>query len=85
MPFQSEPCPHMNEGIRTEIREFLNSLENQHSGIKNNFYQSILKVSTAVKSSSSKEKTKCEKCGNDCTGKVCSVCSVVLKLKENQT
>ena len=85
MPFQSEPCPHMNEGIRTEIREFLNSLENQHSGIKNNFYQSILKVSTAIKSSSSKEKTKCEKCGNDCTGNVCSVCRVVLKLKENQT
>ncbi len=27
LPFQSEPCPHMNEGIRTEIREFLNSLE----------------------------------------------------------
>ena len=45
IPFQSEPCPHMNEGIRTEIREFLNSLENQHSGIKNNLYQSILKVS----------------------------------------
>ena len=85
MPFQSEPCPHMNEGIRTEIREFLNSLENQHSGIKNNFYQSILKVSTAVKNSSFKEKTKCKKCGNDCTGNVCSVCNVVLKLKENQT
>jgi len=85
IPFQSEPCPHMNEGIRTEIREFLNSLENQHSGIKNNLYQSILKVSTAVKNSSSKEKIKCEKCGNDCTGNVCSVCRVVLKLKENQT
>ena len=85
MPFQSEPCPHMNEGIRTEIREFLNSLENQHSGIKNNFYQSILKISQTVKNSNPKEKTKCEKCGNDCTGDVCSVCSVVLKLKENQT
>ncbi len=48
-------------------------------------YQSILKVSTAVKNSSSKVKTKCEKCGNDCTGNVCSVCTVVLKLKENQT
>ena len=23
IPFQSEPCPHMSEGIRTEIREFL--------------------------------------------------------------
>ncbi len=75
----------MSEGIRTEIREFLNSLENQHSGIKNNLYQSILKVSQVVKNSSHKQKRKCEKCGNECTGDICSVCSIVLKLKENQT
>ena len=85
IPFQSEPCPHMNEGIRTEIREFLNSLESQHSGIKNNLYQSIVKVSQIVKNLDSKKKIFCQKCGNECTGKVCSVCSVVLKLKENQT
>ena len=85
IPFQSEPCPHMNEGIRTEIREFLNSLETQHSGIKNNLYQSILKVSQIVKDSNYKQKTLCEKCGNECTGKICSVCSVILRLKENQT
>ncbi|MCV0372978.1 MAG: TIGR00269 family protein [Nitrosarchaeum sp.] len=85
IPFQSEPCPHMNEGIRTEIREFLNSLETQHSGIKNNLYQSILKVSQIVKDSNYKQKTLCEKCGNECTGKICSVCNVILRLKENQT
>ena len=85
IPFQSEPCPHMNEGIRTVIREFLNSLEKQHSGIKNNLYQSILRVSSIVKETNYKEKTVCKKCGNDCTGDVCSVCSIVLKLKENQT
>ncbi len=85
LPFQSEPCPHMNEGIRTEIREFLNSLETKHSGIKNNLYQSILKISQIVKKSNTKQKTICEKCGNECTGNVCSVCSIVLKLKENQT
>jgi len=85
LPFQSEPCPHMNEGIRTEIREFLNSLETQHSGIKNNLYQSIIKVSQIVKDSNYKEKTICKKCGNGCTGEVCSVCSMILKLKENQT
>jgi len=84
IPFQSEPCPHMNEGIRTEIREFLNSLETQHSGIKNNLYQSIVKVSQIIKDSNYKQKTFCEKCGNECTGKICSVC-IVLKLKENQT
>ena len=85
IPFQSEPCPHMNEGIRTEIREFLNSLEKQHSGIKNNLYQSILRVSSIVKETNYKEKIVCKKCGNNCTGEVCSVCSMVLKLKENQT
>ena len=85
IPFQSEPCPHMNEGIRTEIREFLNSLENKHTGIKNNLYQSIIKVSQAVKESNQKQKTRCQSCGNECTGKICSVCSIVLGLKQNQT
>ena len=87
MPFQSEPCPHMNEGIRTDIREFLNSLENQRSGIKNNLYQSIIKVSKVMKKSNinSKERKYCKKCGSECTGDVCSVCTMVLKLKANQT
>lgn len=85
IPFQSEPCPHMNEGIRTEIREFLNSIENQHSGIKNNLYQSIIKVSQIVKDSNQKEKSTCKKCGSECTGNTCSVCNMILKLKENKT
>ena len=85
IPFQSEPCPHMNEGIRTEIRVFLNSLEKQHSGIKNNLYQSIIKVSQSVKGSSQKQKRICVKCGSECTGTICSVCNMVLKLKENKT
>ena len=85
IPFQTEPCPHMNEGIRTEIREFLNSLESRHSGVKNNLYQSILKVSQIVKDSNQKEKKICQKCGNECTGTMCSVCNVVLNLKRNKT
>ena len=85
IPFQTEPCPHMNEGIRTEIREFLNSLESKHSGIKNNLYQSIVKVSQIVKNTNHKQKIICIKCGNECTGEICSVCNMVLKLKENQT
>ncbi len=85
IPFQSEPCPHMNEGIRTEIREFLNSLEVLHSGIKNNLFNSTVKISQIVKDSNYKQKTICSNCGNECTGKICSVCSTILKLKENQT
>ncbi len=85
IPFQSEPCPHMNEGIRTEIREFLNSLENRHSGIKNNFSQSIIKISQILKNSNYKQKIICSNCGNQCTGKICSVCNIISKLRENQS
>ena len=85
IPFQTEPCPHMNEGIRTEIREFLNSLEKNHAGIKNNLFQSSLKISGLVKDSNNKEKRSCPNCGNECTGKICSVCDLVLKLNEKRS
>lgn len=82
LPFQSEPCPHMNEGIRTEIREFLNKLENSHSGIKNNMYRSVLKISQTMKDANYKEKTKCTNCGAECTGKICSVCKMIVDLRD---
>ena len=72
IPFQSEPCPHMNEGVRTEIREFLNALEGRHAGVKNGLYQSVLKVSAALKSTDTKKGTRCVRCGNESTGETCS-------------
>ena len=83
LPFQSEPCPHMNEGIRTEIREFLNSLEDHRSGIKNNMYHSILKISNIIKVTDEKEKRNCQICGNECSGIICSVCSMISNLKSD--
>ncbi|WKT58354.1 TIGR00269 family protein [Candidatus Nitrosotenuis chungbukensis] len=82
LPFQTEPCPHMNEGIRTEIREFLNKLENSHSGIKNNMYKSVLKLSQIVGDSNYKQKVSCLNCGNECTGRICSVCKMIVSLKD---
>ena len=81
VPFQSEPCPHMNEGIRTEIREFLNRLEEDHSGVKNNLYRSTLKISQVLKASNHKQRRICPKCHSPCTGQICSVCEVVMKLR----
>jgi len=85
LPFQSEPCPHMNEGIRTEIREFLNSIEDQHSGIKNNMYRSILKISDIMKDASFKQKRICSNCGNECSGKICAVCNMITDLKKQRS
>lgn len=84
IPFQSEECPHMNEGIRTEIRNFLNSLEKNHIGIKNNMYKSILKVSSTFKDETGKMWKNCSKCGEECTGDVCSVCNTLLNLGLNR-
>ena len=80
LPFQTEPCPHMDEGIRTEIREFLNSLEQNHNGIKNNMYNSIIKISQSAKKISTKEKQNCSVCGNECSGNICSVCKMIARL-----
>ena len=82
LPFQTEPCPHMNEGIRTEIREFLNSLESNHDGIKNNMYRTILKISQFTNKTIHKEKQMCLVCGNQCTGRICSVCNMLTNLKD---
>src|SRR3990170_1619725 len=82
IPFQSEQCPHMNEGIRTEIREFLNSLENNHSGIKNSMYSSVMRISNMVKGTNYKQRRICPKCGNECTGEICAVCNMLVNLKQ---
>ena len=84
IPFQSEECPHMNEGIRTEIRNFLNSLENDHSGIKNNMFKSIMKITPTLKDANNKQWKVCSKCGNECTSEICSVCSTLVNLRANQ-
>ena len=85
LPFQTEPCPHMNEGIRTEIREFLNSLELNHDGIKNNMYRTILKISQFMNESNHKEKRMCLVCGNQCTSRICSVCNMLTNLKDGSS
>ena len=85
IPFQSEQCPYMNEGIRTEIREFLNSLENHHSGIKNSMYGSVMRLSQIIKDVNYKQRRVCQKCGNQCTGEVCSVCTMLVNLKQERS
>ncbi|HKZ61703.1 MAG TPA: TIGR00269 family protein [Nitrososphaera sp.] len=78
IPFQSEECPYMNESIRTDLREFFNKMENEHPGIKNNAYASMLKVSERLRTTlEPRGDRKCSVCGRDSTGDVCSVCKTV--------
>ena len=42
--FQTLECPHMNEGIRTEIRNSLDNFENKHAGIKLSLIKSMFEI-----------------------------------------
>src|ERR671911_653111 len=70
-----------DESIRSEIREFFNSLEETRSGIKYNTYNSLLKISKILKKSDSSVKNKCTICGLDSTQSICSVCKNIKILK----
>lgn len=81
IPFQAEPCPHMGEGVRDEVRRFLNSLEEGHSGVKNNLYRSAMRLSGMASGHGGKRRSECPGCGSPCTGPTCSVCSVMAGLR----
>ena len=42
LPFQSASCPYMHEGLRSEVRDYLNELEAKHPGMKNVLLNSAL-------------------------------------------
>jgi cytoplasmic tRNA 2-thiolation protein 1 len=76
LPFQSESCPYMDEGIRTEIRLYLNELEAKHPGTKYATLKSVLRMASSIQidKDKSKEIMHCEKCGSVSTRPICSVC-----------
>ncbi len=82
IPFQTETCPYSSESIRSEIREFLNILEQQSSGIKYNLYNSSLKVSSRLKSSNQIQRLTCSICKQDSSGDICSVCNNLKILRD---
>jgi cytoplasmic tRNA 2-thiolation protein 1 len=75
LPFQSESCPYMNEGIRNEVRTHLNELEVKHPGIKYSTLKTVLSISSRLSGNESgKKATVCEKCGSVSSHPLCSAC-----------
>jgi uncharacterized protein (TIGR00269 family) len=82
IPFQSESCPYMNEGIRTEIRSNLNSLERKHPGLKYSTLKTVFNIASSIHSQEGTEKraTRCKSCGMVSTSDLCSVCMTLKQL-----
>jgi len=81
IPFQTISCPYMGEGIRTEIRTFLNNLERHHTGVKYSTFNTSLKLLTRIQVT--KPSRRCEECGYPSSSAICSTCMTV-KLIQNQ-
>ena len=80
IPFQSASCPYMHEGLRSEVRDYLNELEANHPGMKNVLLTSALDVTSRLSKAGRsgdeivKATVPCAKCGKPSSKGVCGVC-----------
>lgn len=74
LPFQTVNCPYMGEGIRSEVRLYLNLLEERHPGIKYNIYHTVLRIAERLNIAA--EPTRCKSCGFPSLSELCQVCQL---------
>jgi uncharacterized protein (TIGR00269 family) len=79
IPFQSASCPYMHEGLRSEVRDYLNELEAKHPGMKNVLLSSSLEVTSRLSKADlggdrRKTTVPCANCGKPSSKGVCGVC-----------
>ena len=83
IPFQSVSCPYMHEGLRSEVRDYLNTMEASHPGIKNVLLRSSLDVISHYAPSSDKRSAPCSKCGKPSSNGLCNVCRMKATVEEH--
>ena len=83
VPFQSVSCPYMHEGLRSEVRDYLNQLEAGHPGMKNVLLRSSLDVISRYSGTSSKESTPCSSCGKQSSSGLCNVCRMKATVRQH--
>jgi len=81
IPFQSASCPYMHEGLRSDVRDYLNELESKHPGMKNTLLKSALGVTSRLSKAgrsgdetAAKKTVPCAKCGKPSSKGLCGVC-----------
>jgi uncharacterized protein (TIGR00269 family) len=83
VPFQSVSCPYMHEGLRSEVRDYLNMLEANHPGMKNVLLRSSLDVISRYALSSRKDSVPCSSCGKPSSNGLCNVCRMRAEVREH--
>jgi len=83
VPLQSVSCPYMHEGLRSEVRDYLNMMEANHPGIKNVLLRSSLDVISRFARASEKESVACRSCGKPSSNGLCNVCRMKAEVEEH--
>lgn len=83
LPFQSVSCPYMHEGLRSEVRDYLNEIEARHPGMKNVLFSSALDVISHYSGKSEKQSIPCANCGKPSSSGLCNVCRMKDELKQH--
>ena len=83
VPFQSVSCPYMHEGLRSEVRDYLNMMEANHPGIKNVLLRSGLDVISHYARASDKDSIPCSSCGKPSSNGLCNVCKMKAEIREH--
>jgi cytoplasmic tRNA 2-thiolation protein 1 len=83
VPFQSVSCPYMHEGLRSEVRDYLNQMEANHPGIKNVLLSSSLDVISRYSGKSEKRSISCSECGRPSSSGLCNVCRMKAEVKQH--
>ena len=83
LKFQSVSCPYMHEGLRTEVREYLNVMESKHPGVKNVLLRSALDVISRYSRTSERQTIACGNCGRPSSSVLCNVCRMTAEVRQH--
>ena len=75
IPFQSIPCPYAREAMRTDIRVFLNRMEEKRPGTKFITLKTGLKLGENINHNYTINI--CTRCGETTSRKLCRVCQIL--------
>jgi len=76
--FQSIPCPYANTSLRNDVREFLDTVDGKHPGMKFNLVSAISRLKLEDHDESSLQT--CQSCGEPSSGLLCRSCKVIQDL-----
>jgi len=73
--FQSVACPHGNEALRNDIRNFLNQMEQKHAGTKFTLQKTTERLRELLERTRTvSQLNECAKCGDPTSHELCEAC-----------